>query len=227
MWIGVAVLSFRLLGTTKNISVSSPYRDSVPQIAEVWSVTQLADWLSPVWEEQSKGRGLNVNPHHQLSTVPLSAHTPTEAHTQWAQWAPLVCIGVRFPHWKITRSTDAHKSVWYVVDYRHSIPCRPVERAVERLSVSPLSSHPPDFKTLSALAVTTHASSSTHTHTRMQTRYDTHFWIAWRNRNCWEHNKNPIKRGRERKLSRDWCGEANYHSNIINLLHSEFHYILA
>lgn len=168
---------------------------------------------------------LNWSTSPAINRSSLGAHSHWGTHTVSAVGPP----GVYQCEVSSLENNSQHKSVRYVVDYCHSIPCRPVERAAERLSVSPLSSHPPDFKILSALAVKTHASSSTHTHmhTHIQTRYDTHLWIAWRNRNCWEHNKNPIKRWRERKLSRDWCGEANYHSNIINLLHSEFHYMLA
>lgn len=173
VWMGVAMLSFRLMGTTKNISVSSLYRDSIPSIAEVWSAKQLADWQPPVWEEWSRGRSfkvyLQVNPHNQLSIVPLSTHHHPGIHAVSAMGPP-VCVSVRFPRWKITHSTDTHKSVRYVVDYYHSILCSPAERGAMRLSVSPLSSHPPEFKTLSALRVKRHA----HTHACAHTRAHTH-----------------------------------------------------
>lgn len=193
-----------------------------------WSVKQLADWWWPVWEVQRRGWSLNVcvyaflcvcvcdlsstgsriNPH-QSSNCSLSTHSHSRTQTVSAE-GPLVWVSVRFPQWKITHDTG----IQIHAVCRGLLPldfCSPFERGAERLSVSPPSSDPPDFKTLSALVVNTHACTCPHT------LYSTHLlWQAWRKKNRWEHNKNPIKRGMKRKLSRGWCGEANYHSDNIS-----------
>lgn len=116
---GVPVCGFGFRETTKNSSIFFSYGVIQSSNSASWSVKQLAEWWWPIWEVQRRRWSLNARAcvcvrdlsstgsrmsPHQSSNCSLGAHSHSRTQTASAE-GPLVCVGVRFPRWKITHGT--------------------------------------------------------------------------------------------------------------------------